>query len=77
MIRLIKTRRGCAMLETTPRYDVEFRGQIVGQLYYNCRGYVGGLPCPDGGNVSIGERPISEYRREVARLNREWKAVTV
>lgn len=74
MLKLIKTRRGCAICETTPRYDVELDGKIVGQLYFNLRGYVGGLPQPDGVNLYIGECGITEYKREVAKLNREFKA---
>lgn len=63
------------MLERHDRYDVELSGRIVGQLYFNLRGYVGVLPVPEGGNLTIGEQPITAYRREVAKLNREWKAV--
>jgi hypothetical protein len=76
MIKLIKTRRGCAMLEKQDRYDVEFDGQVVGQLWFNMRGYVGTLPSPEG-PLSIGERPITAYKAEVAKLNREWKQAAV
>ena len=73
-LQLVETRRGCAMLERTPRYDVILDGQIVGQLYYNLRGYVGTLPTPEGRSLSIGEASITAYRREAARLNREFAA---
>jgi hypothetical protein len=74
LLKLVKTRRGCAMMETTDRYDVVLNGAIVGQLFHNIIGYVGTLPLPEGGNLSIGERSITEYKREVAKLNREFKA---
>jgi hypothetical protein len=73
-VELIETRRGCAMLEKTPRYDVVLNGQRVGQLTFNMRGYIGYLPLPSGGAVDIGERPISAFRKEVARINREARA---
>lgn len=60
------------MLETTPRYDVVLHGQVVGQLYFNMRGYCGVLPTPSGASLDIGEKSISAYRREVASLNREF-----
>lgn len=77
-IRLVESNRGKQFLETTKRYDVIFRGEVFCQLYFNMRGYVGYLPCPPDegettpGNLLIGEKGISEYRREIARLNREW-----
>ena len=74
MLKLVKTRRGCAMCETTDRYDVVLNGVTVGQLYHNIIGYVGTLPLPEGGKLSIGERSITAYNREVAKLNREFKA---
>ena len=74
MLKLIKTRRGCEICETTPRYDVVLDGKIVGQLYFNMRGYVGTLPTPDGKGLYIGECRIGEYNREVSKLNREFKA---
>lgn len=71
-LELVENRRDMAICETTPRYDVMHYGRKVGQLYYNMRGYVGSLPHPEGGNLNIGERPISAWRAEAARLNREW-----
>ncbi len=35
MIKLVKTTRGCHMLERTPRYDVMLNGNLFDQLYYN------------------------------------------
>jgi hypothetical protein len=35
-------------------------------------GYKGELPTPEGGTVDIGERPISAWRAEAAKLNREF-----
>lgn len=77
-IKLVKTRRGCEMMEREDRYDVMLNGVLFFQLYYNMRGYVGYLPSPpsDGGvkpgNLTIGERGISAYKAEVAKLNKEW-----
>lgn len=71
MIKLVKTTRGCHMLERTPRYDVMLNGNLFDQLYYNVRGYVGTLPLPDGSGLDIGERPIGEYKKEVAKLNKD------
>lgn len=74
MIQLIKNNRGRAILETTDRYDVMFNGQLYGQLYWNMTGYTGCyLPQPDGIPLHVGERSITEWRREVARANREFK----
>jgi hypothetical protein len=70
-LELQKTTQGCAMFESQPRYDIILNGEKVGQLYYNLRGYVGTLPTPDGMQLTIGEQPITTYKREVAALNRE------
>jgi hypothetical protein len=72
-ITLVENRRAMAMLETTPRYDVMLNGVKFDQLYFNCRGYVGTLPYPGGGSLSVGECSITAIRSEVKRLNREWK----
>ena len=80
-IELIETREGCAIAETTPRYIVMFRGHKFCELYFNMTGYTGSyLPSPGSdpskpAALHVGERPISAYRREAARLNREWAAV--
>jgi hypothetical protein len=80
-IELIETREGCAIFEKTPRYIVMFRGRKHCELYFNMTGYTGGnLPCPgaDAGtpaSLHVGEKAISAYRKEVARLNREWAAI--
>jgi hypothetical protein len=71
-IVLVETRNGCAIMEKEPRYDVLLHGKKVGQLYFNVRGYVGTLPTPRGTHLCIGERGISDYRKAVAQLNREW-----
>lgn len=73
MIKLVKTDRGRQMLERTPRYDVMLDDKLFDQLYFNMRGYVGYLPLPDGSRLYIGECSITEYRKEVAKLNRETK----
>jgi len=74
-IELVETREGCAILETHPRYKVLLRGETVGELYFNMRGYVGTLPTPRGTQLYIGERGISAYRKAVAQLNKEWAEV--
>jgi hypothetical protein len=73
-IELVETRRGCEMLETTPRYDVVLHGKKASQLYYNLHGYVGSLPTPDGMTLHVPESGISRFRREAAALNREFAA---
>lgn len=71
-IRLVRTRRGCAVCERQDRYDVLLFGKLVGQLYYNLRGYVGTLPTPSGHSLVFGEAGIATFKREAARLNREF-----
>lgn len=73
-LALVETRRGCAMMEQQPRFDVMLNGVTVGQLHYNMTGYRGSLPTPCGRSLDIGERPISAFRKEVARLNQEAKS---
>ena len=71
-LELIETRQGCAMCETTPRYNVMHYGRKIGQLWFNMRGYVGTLPTPDGCSLNIGETSIAKWRSAAATLNREW-----
>jgi hypothetical protein len=73
-ITLVRTRRGCAMCEAEDRYDVHLFGTFVSQIYFNLRGYVGGLPTPDGTTLSLPERGISFFQREAAKLNGEFAA---
>ena len=81
-ITLVETRRGCAMLEKEPRYDVMFDGVLFFQLYYNLRGYVGYLPATPEvkGNkpasLDIGEKTISTFKKEIVKLNKEWDAIS-
>jgi len=77
-IQITETSRGKAICEKTPRFQIHFNGKWWGDpLYFNIKGYVGVLPCPnkDGttGKLVIGERPISFYRKEIKNLNKEWK----
>ena len=80
-IKLVETRRGCQILEKESRYDVLLDGKLFDQLYYNMRGYVGYLPAPreDGTAIrlTIGERGIAAYRKEVAGLNKEWATLAL
>lgn len=82
-IELVETRRGRQCCETTPRYDVVLFGRRFDQLWFNLRGFVGTLPVPEFGDngdlhavirLTIGEKSIAAYRREVGKLNREWSA---
>lgn len=72
-LALIETRRGCAMMESQPRYDVMLNGKLAGQLYFNMRGYVGSLPTRSGASLGLPEGSIASFKREVTRLNREAK----
>lgn len=84
-ITLVRTRKGCAPLEKEDRYHVMFNGQFFDELYFNMTGYVGYLPCPNNFRfdkpkdspikLSIGEKSITAYKKEIAQLNREWAEV--
>ena len=37
-MRLVETRRSCAIAETTPRYDVLLNGKLIERLWFNMRG---------------------------------------
>lgn len=86
-ITLVRTRKGCQPLEKEDRYHVMFKGQFFDELYFNMTGYVGYLPCPNDGRfdgdkdkpikLTIGEKSINAYKKEIAQLNREWAALTV
>jgi len=65
-----------SILETKMRYDVLLNGNRVGELCYNMRGYIGYLPLPDGRRLDIGERPLSVFRQEIARINRDARKTT-
>jgi len=71
-IKLVETRRGCAIMESTPRIEVWFHGELFDTLYFNMSGYRGCLPCPEGGKLDIGEQSMGTYRKEVVKLNREF-----
>lgn len=77
-IQLVENRKDRAMLEKESRWDVMLNGVQFCQLYFNTRGYVGYLPTPPSegqttpGNLTIGEKGIRAYRKEVAQLNLEW-----
>jgi hypothetical protein len=46
----------------------------VEQLWWNTRGFVGNLPTPDGVSIYVPEGSLASFRREVAKLNREFAA---
>lgn len=58
--------------EQHERYAVMLDGQPFSELYFNLTGYVGTLPTPEGSKLTIGEKPLSTYRREIEQLNREF-----
>jgi hypothetical protein len=62
------------MMETTKRYNVMLHGVKVEQLWWNTRGFVGNLPTPDGVSIYVPEGSLASFRREVAKLNREFAA---
>ena len=66
-----------AMLERKMRYDILLDGKFFDTLTFNMRGYIGYLPYPAGEKFYLGERPLGEYRREIAKLNREFKNAEV
>lgn len=76
-IKLVENLRERAILERTPRYDVMFFGNRFWQVHYNMRGYIGYLPCPPDpekvGFLDIGEKGISAFKKEISKLNKEWK----
>lgn len=76
-ITLKETRQGCQPFEQQPRYHVLLNGQFHGELYFNMTGYTGcylPLPPTNGkiGNLNIGEKSISAYKKEIAKINKEW-----
>jgi len=74
-LELVRTRRGYAMLEIQPRFDILLYGKNVGQLVFHERGYRGSLPTPDGLSLQMPEDCIASFEREVSRLNREFAAL--
>lgn len=83
-ITLVKTRKGCQMCENTDRYHVMLHGKFFGELYFNMTGYTGCyLPLPPdeidvqewrkAGSLNVSECGISSIKKEIAKLNREWK----
>jgi hypothetical protein len=71
VIKLVLTRKGCAICEKEDRLDVMLNGVKVGQLYWNLRGYRGTLPMHDGRNFDIGEISFTACKKEAAKINRE------
>lgn len=57
------------MCETKMPYDVLLNDKVVGEIYFNMRGYVGSLPLPDGSAAWMPEGPISSFRKEVRAIN--------
>lgn len=73
-----------AFAEIEPKFMIMFRGKPWGDLYYNVRGYRAehGIPVPSStapegaAGLDIGERSLSEFKREIAKANHEWKMQT-
>jgi predicted RNA-binding Zn-ribbon protein involved in translation (DUF1610 family) len=65
-----------------PRFMITLHGAGWGELYYYQRGYRAeyGIPVPsstarDGvTSLDIGERSLSEYKREIEIANHEWES---
>jgi hypothetical protein len=63
-----------AMLEKEMVYDIMLNGEFTGkELRFNCRGYIGYLPLPGGTLLDIGERSFAQFKKEAAKLAREFK----
>jgi hypothetical protein len=73
-ITLRENPRRRAMLETRMRYHVMLNGTRVGELCFNMRSYIGYLPLSGRQKLDIGERPLAEFRQEIARINREARS---
>ena len=78
-IELVQQKHGGGPFDQHPMYHVILNGEKHGELYFNMTGYTGCyLPTPPSedrdkpGNLDIGERGITAYKNEIARLNREW-----
>jgi hypothetical protein len=65
--------RRAHMLGGPRDYDVVLHGKVVDGAYFNTRGYRTGLPMPNGSTLDPGEVSLTRLRREVAKLNQEWK----
>jgi hypothetical protein len=72
-ITLVEAPHKKSICETKMRYSVMLHGKYYGELYFNMTGYVGYLPTADGMQLSIGEKSISVYKKEIAVLNREFE----
>lgn len=72
-ITLIEAPHKKAVCEFKMRYDVMLHGKFFSELYFNVKGYVGYLPTADGMRLSIGEKSLAVYKREIAVLNREFE----
>lgn len=73
-VTIVETPHKRQLLERERRYEIRLHGQFYSDLFFNIKGYVGGLPLPSGRQLDIGEVSLTAYRKEVAQLNREWAA---
>lgn len=64
-----------AVCEAEMRYDVLLDGVKVDEAYFNTRGYRAGLPVPGGGRLDPGEVSLSQLRKDIAQINRQWAEV--
>lgn len=65
-------------MEREPRYMILLNGKAwephgprSGEIYFNMTGYRGAIPTITGAAFDPGERGISVFRKEVARINKE------
>lgn len=71
-IEIVEAPHRKSIAEKEMRYEVLLKGVFFDELYFNTRGYVGGLPTPRGTRLVIPESSITSYRKEAARLNKEF-----
>lgn len=71
-IEIVEAPHRKSVAEKEMRYEVLLKGVFFDELYFNTRGYVGGLPTPRGTRLVIPESSITSYRKEAARLNKEF-----
>jgi hypothetical protein len=74
VVKLREAPKKRAMCETRMRYEILLNGEVYGDLYFNLTGYRGVLPLPGDRRLDIGEQPISAFRAEISRINKEAKS---
>jgi len=58
-------------------YYIAVNGTRWGEVYYNLRGYCGYIPTSsETALLDVGEKGVSVYKREISRVNAEFKKQT-